>query len=69
MFALQQILRVLEGSKAEHGPAEAYYYAFLTLMANLSIAQFIQFQTYHSRRMYERTRGMVGASFILHSHG
>ena len=57
-FALQRILAAIEGPSP--GAKEtAYFYALLTFLANLSFAQKDMFQTWHTRRCYERTRGQL----------
>lgn len=60
-FALQRILAAIEDPSP--GAREtAYLYALITFLANLSFAQKDMFQTWHTRRCYERTRGQLFCS-------
>lgn len=57
-YCFQRILKALES----HDPAkrpEAYGFAFLMFLANCSFAQLDMFEAWHSRRNYERTRGVI----------
>jgi|ERR1700722_9161360 len=57
-YALQQIL----AATADPDPkrrSNAYYWAFITFLANLSFAQASFFKNWHTRRCYERTRGIL----------
>ncbi|KAI5120846.1 hypothetical protein M0805_007033 [Coniferiporia weirii] len=57
VYSLQRILSALESTpKAK---SEAYLFAFITFVINLSFAQVDLFQAWHSRRAYERTRGQL----------
>ena len=63
-YALQRILSALqEGTEKSKG--EAFFSAFMTVLANLSFAQVDLFQGWHSRRCYERTRGQVNALILM----
>ncbi|KAF9644674.1 pleiotropic drug resistance ABC transporter [Thelephora ganbajun] len=57
-FALQRILAAIE-DPSPSAKETAYFYAFVTFLANLSFAQKDMFQTWHTRRCYERTRGQL----------
>ena len=60
-YALQQILAAL----AEDGPDSrrtTYYWAAVVFVAHLSFAQLDLFQSWHTRRCYERTRGQLFCS-------
>ncbi|THH08344.1 hypothetical protein EW145_g2759 [Phellinidium pouzarii] len=57
IYALQRILSALE--KTPKAKPEAYFFAFVTFVINLSFAQVDAFQAWHSRRSYERTRGQL----------
>lgn len=58
VYALQRILTILADNSRE-SEAEAYFYAFVTFVVNLSFAQVDLIQSWHSRRSYERARGQV----------
>ena len=57
-FALQRILVAIE-NPSPSAKETAYFYALVTFLANLSFAQKDMFQTWHTRRCYERTRGQL----------
>ncbi|KAF8921944.1 pleiotropic drug resistance ABC transporter [Mucidula mucida] len=60
-YALQEILSAL----AEDTPdsrRRAYYWATVTFVVHLSFAQVDLFQSWHTRRCYERTRGQLFCS-------
>jgi hypothetical protein len=57
-FALQKILSALEEGSSE-SRSTAYFWALVTFAAHLSFAQLDLFQTWHTRRCYERTRGQL----------
>ena len=59
-YALQRILTALQEGTPE-SRKDAFFYAFIAFIANLSFAQVDLFQGWHTRRCYERTRGQVGA--------
>jgi hypothetical protein len=60
-YALQEILSVIGGSTPE-AKNRAYFFAFVTFLANLSFAQKDMFKNWHTRRCYERTRGQLFCS-------
>ncbi|KZT01394.1 uncharacterized protein LAESUDRAFT_739182 [Laetiporus sulphureus 93-53] len=57
-FALQQILSALADPSPESRRA-AYVFALVAFLANLSFAQVDLYQTWYTRRCYERTRGQL----------
>lgn len=57
-FALQEILSALEDPSGDRR-STAYGWAFVTFLAHLSFAQKDLFQSWHTRRCYERTRGQL----------
>jgi hypothetical protein len=57
-FALQRILAALAESDPE-ARKKAYMYTVLFFFANMSFAQMDSFQTWYTRRCYERTRGQL----------
>ncbi|KAI0687745.1 P-loop containing nucleoside triphosphate hydrolase protein [Cytidiella melzeri] len=57
-FALQQILAALADSDPQ-ARTTAYLYTFVFFIANMSFAQVDAFQTWYTRRCYERTRGQL----------
>ena len=57
-FALQRILAAL-ADPAPEARTRAYLYTILFFLANLSFAQMDVFQTWYTRRCYERTRGQL----------
>ena len=56
-YSLQRILAVLEQKPRDL--SEAYFFAFVTFVTHLSFAQVDLFQSWHSRRSYERARGQL----------
>ena len=62
-YALKEILSAL-ASDAPEAKNKAYYWTFILFIANLSFAQTDLFQSWHTRRCYERTRGQLFC--ILH---
>lgn len=57
-YALQQILIDLAKQTPE-ARQDAYKWALIVFIANLSFAQVDLFQRWHTRRCYERTRGQL----------
>ncbi|KAI0091009.1 pleiotropic drug resistance ABC transporter [Irpex rosettiformis] len=57
-YALQQILAAL-ADPAPEARTTAYLYTFVFFIANMSFAQKDAFQTWYTRRCYERTRGQL----------
>jgi hypothetical protein len=57
-FALQQILAALDTDDAQ-SLNRAYLWTLVTFVAHLSFAQVDLFQSWHTRRCYERTRGQL----------
>ncbi|TFK56635.1 pleiotropic drug resistance ABC transporter [Heliocybe sulcata] len=57
-YALQQILSALSNPSPEANRT-AFTFALVTFLAHLSFAQTALFQTWHTRRTYERTRGQL----------
>jgi hypothetical protein len=57
-FALQKILSALE-DRSGKTKSTAYLWALVTFGAHLSFAQLDLFQSWHTRRCYERTRGQL----------
>ncbi|KAG7452254.1 P-loop containing nucleoside triphosphate hydrolase protein [Guyanagaster necrorhizus] len=57
-YALQEILSALAKDNPE-SRQDAYYWAAVTFLAHLSFAQVDLFQSWHTRRCYERTRGQL----------
>ncbi|PCH42091.1 pleiotropic drug resistance ABC transporter [Wolfiporia cocos MD-104 SS10] len=57
-YALQQILSALS-DPAPGSRRTAYVYALVAFLANLSFAQKDLYQTWYTRRCYERTRGQL----------
>ena len=62
-YALKEILSAL-ASDAPEAKNKAYYWTFVIFIAHLSLAQADLFQSWHTRRCYERTRGQLFC--ILH---
>lgn len=62
-YSLQRILLALEASPRLK--FEAYFYAFVTFLTHLSFAQVDLFQSWYSRRAYERARGQVMCNVVL----
>lgn len=56
-YSLQRILSVLEQKPEDL--SEAYGFAFIIFVTHLSFAQVDLFQSWHSRRSYERARGQL----------
>ena len=57
-YALKEILAALASDTPE-ARNRAYYWTFFIFVAQLSIAQANLFQSWHTRRCYERTRGQL----------
>ncbi len=57
-YALQQILLSLSADTSD-ATNSAFVWAFITFVAHLSFAQADLFQSWHTRRCYERTRGQM----------
>ena len=57
-YALQQILSDLAEQTPE-SRRDAYKWAIIVFVVNLSFAQVDLFQRWHTRRCYERTRGQL----------
>jgi hypothetical protein len=57
-YALKEILSALADDTPE-SKSNAYYWALITFLAHLSFAQVDLFQSWHTRRCYERTRGQL----------
>ncbi|KAG8874447.1 hypothetical protein FRB98_008435 [Tulasnella sp. 332] len=57
-YCLQQILRALE-SRDPTKRSDAYFYAGVLFVAHCSFAQVDVWEAWHSRRAYERTRGIM----------
>ena len=57
-YALMQILSLL-GDDRSASAGKAYYWALVTFLFHLSFAQVDLFQSWHSRRCYEQTRGQL----------
>lgn len=55
-YALQEILAALATDSPGY---TTYFWAFITFIAHLSFAQKDLFQSWHTRRCYERTRGQL----------
>jgi hypothetical protein len=62
-YALKEILAAL-ASDAPDAKKRAYYWTSVMFIAHLSFAQADLFQGWHSRRVYERTRGQLAC--LLH---
>jgi len=62
-FALKEILAALSSDSLE-AKNRAYFWTLVTFVAHLSFAQVDLFQSWHTRRCYERTRGQLFC--ILH---
>jgi len=62
-FALKEILAALSSDSPE-AKNRAYFWTLVTFVAHLSFAQVDLFQSWHTRRCYERTRGQLFC--ILH---
>ncbi|KAF8236776.1 pleiotropic drug resistance ABC transporter [Tricholoma matsutake] len=60
-YALKEILSALINDDAE-AKRTAYFWALVTFIAHLSFAQVDLFQSWHTRRCYERTRGQLFCS-------
>ncbi|KAF8899072.1 hypothetical protein BD779DRAFT_1781441 [Infundibulicybe gibba] len=60
-YAMKEILAVFSNDSPE-SRREAYYWALVTFIAHLSFAQVDLFQSWHTRRCYERTRGQLFCS-------
>lgn len=60
-YALKEILSALSTAESD-AYKTAYFWAFATFIANLSFAQVDLFQSWHTRRCYERTRGQLFCS-------
>jgi hypothetical protein len=58
-YALKQILSALEDPQDRSAKSTAYCWALITFVAHVSFAQVDMFQTWHTRRCYERTRGTI----------
>ncbi|KAF8808123.1 pleiotropic drug resistance ABC transporter [Phlegmacium glaucopus] len=57
-YALKEILSAL-ASDVPEAKNRAYYWTLITFIAHLSFAQVDLFQSWHTRRCYERTRGQL----------
>ena len=57
-YALKEILSALASDTPEV-KNRAYYWTFVIFIAHLSFAQADLFQSWHTRRCYERTRGQL----------
>ncbi|KJA28401.1 hypothetical protein HYPSUDRAFT_62031 [Hypholoma sublateritium FD-334 SS-4] len=57
-YALQEILAALKANDA-NSKQRAYLWTIVTFVAHLSFAQVDLFQSWHTRRCYERTRGQL----------
>lgn len=57
-YALKEILSALT-SDVPAAKNQAYYWTLVTLIAHLSFVQVDLFQSWHTRRCYERTRGQL----------
>ena len=57
-YALQEMLASLAVGTPD-AVNRAYFWAVVTFVANLSFAQADLFQSWHTRRCYERTRGQM----------
>ncbi|KDR85730.1 hypothetical protein GALMADRAFT_84830 [Galerina marginata CBS 339.88] len=57
-YALQEILAAL-ASDSPQAKSRAYFWTLVTFIAHLSFAQVDIFQSWHTRRCYERTRGQL----------
>lgn len=57
-YALQEILMCLAVGTPD-AVNRAYFWAVVAFVANLSFAQADLFQSWHTRRCYERTRGQM----------
>ena len=57
-YALKEILSALASDEPEV-KKRAYYWTFVIFIAHLSFAQADLFQSWHTRRCYERTRGQL----------
>ncbi|KAJ7751195.1 P-loop containing nucleoside triphosphate hydrolase protein [Mycena maculata] len=57
-YALKEILAALADPTPE-SRSTAYYWTLVTFIAHLSFAQVDLFQSWHTRRCYERTRGQL----------
>ncbi|EIW86976.1 pleiotropic drug resistance ABC transporter [Coniophora puteana RWD-64-598 SS2] len=62
-YSLQRILASLD-NPTEESMSTAYLFAFVTFMAHLSFAQVDLFKNWHTRRVYERTRGLIFISLF-----
>ncbi|KAF5385025.1 hypothetical protein D9615_001230 [Tricholomella constricta] len=60
-YALKEILAALTTDDTDAKSA-AYFWALITFLAHLSFAQVDLFQSWHTRRCYERTRGQLFCS-------
>ncbi|TFK41840.1 pleiotropic drug resistance ABC transporter [Crucibulum laeve] len=60
-YALKEILAALSTNSPE-ALNTAYFWALMTFLAHLSFAQVDLFQSWHTRRCYERTRGQLFCS-------
>ena len=60
-YALQEILAALKANDANDANSKqrAYFWTIVTFVAHLSFAQVDLFQSWHTRRCYERTRGQL----------
>jgi hypothetical protein len=58
-YCLSRILQSLEDHSSGASHADAYFYALVAFLANMSFAQMDLTQSWHSRRAYERTRGQL----------
>lgn len=57
-YALQQILAALTANDAT-SKQRAYFWTMVTFISHLSFAQVDLYQSWHTRRCYERTRGQL----------
>ncbi|RDB29359.1 ATP-dependent bile acid permease [Hypsizygus marmoreus] len=60
-YALKEILAALATGE-RNAKRTAYFWALITFLAHLSFAQVDLFQSWHTRRCYERTRGQLFCS-------
>ena len=57
-YALKEILSALASDTPDE-KNRAYYWAFVVFIVELSLAQVYLFQSWHTLRCYERTRGQL----------